>query len=380
MLALALLAAHGPGRPQGALPPLDRSARLRRVLSNGAAVGAEARTGPGAGGRVALCVAIAAREPDSAATYGHRHLLEHLVAARDPELDRKLETVGGTFGASTGRDAMRIWVSVPASQAGLAYGALRELLKPLTIGEAALARERAIIGREVALLGAPERGAIAAWTELYGEAGTDPLGTEAALASVTPAILEREWRGMLRGPNVSFAAVGDLDVDGAVERLELVARGFPDGARTGWPERKAAGDAARPEPGVFALSVGAVDEPGTLAALGTALALAREVDGASVSYTPSGRGGVVTLVHTESPSELAAALRRGDAGLRNRSRSLARGWVAGRVGSLVEAAETRATLALFRSSLTPEGLEEVARGLGEREIVAAFARWREAAR
>lgn len=359
---------------QGDGPPkIERAPRLRRVLTNGAAIGAETRPGTG---RLALCVAIAARDPDTAATYGHRHLLEHLVSARDPELDRKLETIGGTFGASTGRDAMRLWVAVPSSQAALAYATLRELLKPLAPDEATLVRERAVIGREVALLGPVERVPALAWTALYGEAGTDPLGSEAALASATDVALEREWRAMLKGPNLSFVAVGDLDLDLATERLEGIARAFPDAPRRPWAERDATAPTARPEAGAFALAVGPVDEPATLAALGTALALAGETDGTSVSYTPSGRGGVITMLNPESPSELAAALRRGDVGLRNRSRDLARAWIAGRTGSLVAAAEIRATLALFRPSLTPERLADLVGEVGVAQLDVAFARWR----
>ena len=373
-----MLAFSVPMPPQGDAPPkIDHAPRLRRVLTNGAAIGAETRPPTQSGtGRLAVCVAIAARDPDTAATYGHRHLLEHLVTSRDPDLDRKLETVGGGFGASTGRDAMRIWVTVPSGQAALAYATLRELLKPLTADEAALARERAVIGREVALLGPAERAPAAAWNALYGESGTDPMGSETALASVTGVALEREWRTMLRGPNLSFVAVGDLDLDLATDRLEALARAFPDAPRRAWADRAPVQPACRPGAGAFALAVGAVDEPATLATLGTALALAGEVDGASVSYTPAGRNGVITILNAESPSELRAVLRRGDVGLRNRSRDLARAWIAGRAGSLVAAAEIRATLALFRASLTPERLETKVGEIGIPELDAAFARWR----
>ena len=319
--------------------------------------------------------AIANPGGDREAEYGYRHLLEHLVAAREPELDRQLETVGGTIGASTGRDLMRFWVSVPPSDLAMGLNAMKALLKPITLRADDVAQERTILAREIGMLTAEERGSVRAWEAIYGADGRDPIGVSASFADATAEGLERLWRGMLVGPRLSLFASGPLDLDSTVDRLERLARTFPDGPAPEWSGRTpvVAGSAGA---GAFALAVGSVDQRTTLATLATALALASEVEGSSVTYTPSPRDGVVLLQNPAASDELRRVVHRGDTGLRNRSLNLARRWIANRLDDAEGSSELRATLAAFRAGLVPERLSEVLAGVREPDLDAAFARWK----
>lgn len=371
MLSALLIAAQvGPA-------PIDRSPRLRRTLSNGASVGAEARPGER---RIVLQVVLANPEGDRAAIYGHRHLLEHLVAARDPELDRRLETVGGAMGASTGRETMRFWISVPPEGLALGLDALKALLKPISLTEDAVARERRILAREIALFTPEELAGREAWITMYGEAGNDPLGMGANLEDAVPPGLERLWREALVGSRLSLFVSGPVELDSTVERLERLARTFPEGPRTEWSPRKSSAPSVALASGVYALTTESVDSRSTLAALATALALASEVEGSSVTYTPSPRAGAVLLSNVAAAEGLRAVVRRGDAGLRNRALNLARAWLASRLDDAEGSSEFRATLSAFRSGLVPERLTAILSEVREADLDAAFARWKALAR
>ena len=371
MLAAFLLAAQvGPA-------PIDRSPRLRATLPNGAAIGAEVRP---TDRRIVLQAVLANPEGDRPTEYGQRHLLEHLVAARDPEVDRKLETLGGAMGASTGRDGLRLWISVPPDSLNLGLITLRDLLKPITLRSEEVARERAIVRREIALLTPEERAGMAAWRDLYGEAGIDPVGLDAPWDDATPEALERLWRGMLIGPRLSLFVAGPIELDATVERLERIARTLPDGPRPAWGARAAVKTSAAPGMGTYALAVGPLDERTTLAAIATGLALASEVEGSSLTYSPSPREGAVILANGADPESLGRAVRRGDVGLRNRALSLARSWLAAKTSNSAESSEIRATLSGFRAGLVPERLASVLTEVREPDLDAAFARWGTAAR
>jgi len=64
-------------------PPIERAPRLRRVLANGAVVLSEYRPGET---RIRIEAILTNPDLDSVTDYGRRHLVEHLVTARDPGL------------------------------------------------------------------------------------------------------------------------------------------------------------------------------------------------------------------------------------------------------------------------------------------------------
>lgn len=295
------------GQVPTAPPQIDRSSRLRRTLSNGASVGAE--RWPGAS-RIVFQAVLTNPEGDRRSGYGHRHLLEHLVASRDPQLDLKIETLGGALGAQTSRETMRFWVSVPPEGFALGFEAMRALLKPITLSEEEVARERKILSQEIALLTDEERTGQSLWSALYGEGGLDPIGTETDFSDASPAALERLWRGLLQGSRLSLFVAGPVELDPTVDQLERLARTFPAASEPmEWSARTIDPEAISSSSGSYGLSVGPIDSPATLAALATGLALASEVEGSSVTYTPSPRNGVVIISNSAAGDELRSTLR-----------------------------------------------------------------------
>lgn len=90
-------------------------------------------------------------EPEKQA--GVTHLVEHLLFRRgDPgSLDGEIERLGGRLEATTHRDLLRVWCTVPKENALQAAFVVRRAVAPLTADEAAVAAEKRLILQELQL-------------------------------------------------------------------------------------------------------------------------------------------------------------------------------------------------------------------------------------
>lgn len=125
---------------------------------------------------------------------GVTHLVEHLLFRRgDPgSLDREIERLGGRLEATTHRDLLRVWCTVPKENALQAALVVRRAVAPLTADEAVVAAEKRLILQEL------------------------------QLQSLNPeqAVLDRLWQGL--APGTAFA----LPTGGRPEAVQNLERQY----------------------------------------------------------------------------------------------------------------------------------------------------------
>src|SRR5258708_4271782 len=124
--------------------------------------------------------------PESAATHGYRHLIEHLIAKGDGALDRKLESLACFLNASTLRDAMQIELTVGPTQLQLALDTLGGLLRRPEFTQKQIDHELRVMRDELSMEDDPILLSSAAWEGAFGESGLDPLGTFDSMYRATP--------------------------------------------------------------------------------------------------------------------------------------------------------------------------------------------------
>lgn len=90
---------------------------------------------------------------ESASEAGVTHLVEHSLFRRGVpgSLDAEVERLGGRLDATTYRDLLRIWCTVPKEHALRAAEALRKALAPLSMNEAVLDAEKRMVLQELRL-------------------------------------------------------------------------------------------------------------------------------------------------------------------------------------------------------------------------------------
>lgn len=240
-------------------PSPSAEARLPRVhrLANGVRVVCDPIPG---WQTVALSVVAGrgARFEDEARS-GWSHLLEHMVfkgaggrSAR--EIVEVIEAEGGHINAATGYE--RTSYQVRALKGGLDLGSsvIADLLLRPTMDARDLAREKQVVGQEIAEAADTPDDLV---FELAQEAafaghplGRSILGTTGSIGVATPETLSA-WRGALyAAPSLVISAAGAVDED---ELLRLAERDF--GAADG------GGLAATPEPAAFTGGVRTVAKP-----------------------------------------------------------------------------------------------------------------------
>ena len=182
---------------------------------------------------VALSVAAGrgARAEDEAHS-GWSHLLEHMVfkgagsrSAR--EIVEAIEAEGGNINAATGYERTSFQVRALAGGLDLGSAVLADLVQRPTMDESDLAREKQVVGQEIAeAADAPDDLVF----ELAQEAafggqplGRPILGTPQSIATATPQTLGA-WRAGLYGPaTLVVSASGAVDED---DLLRLAERDF----------------------------------------------------------------------------------------------------------------------------------------------------------
>ncbi|MGZ6020177.1 MAG: M16 family metallopeptidase, partial [Phenylobacterium sp.] len=187
-----------------------------------------------------------ARAEDEARS-GWSHLLEHMVfkgagsrSAR--QIVEAIEAEGGAINAATGYERTSFQVRALAGGLDLGSAVLADLVQRPTMDEGDLAREKQVVGQEIAeAADAPDDLVF----ELAQEAafqgqplGRPILGTVGSIAAAAPDSLNA-WRRSLYGPtSLVVSAAGAVDED---DLLRLAERDFGQGAGQVSPTPEPAG-------------------------------------------------------------------------------------------------------------------------------------------
>ena len=182
-----------------------------------------------------------ARSEDVARS-GWSHLLEHMVfkgaggrSAR--EIVEVIEAQGGNINAATGYERTSFQVRALAGGLDLGSAVLADLVRRPTMDPADLAREKQVVGQEIAEAADTPDDLVfelAQQCAFEGQAlGRPILGTVASIAPATSESLG-DWRAALYGPeSLVISAAGAVDED---ELLALAERDFGDTPRAPAPD------------------------------------------------------------------------------------------------------------------------------------------------
>ncbi len=290
----------------------------------------------------------------AAATHGHRHLLEHLLAKGPGKtLDKLLEVRGMLLTATTTRDSMAFEVTGAPETLGVAIEAVGRLLKPLEVTQEEVDREGAILEEELALTPWTTRLSSAAWAAAFGEAGLDPLGSPEGVRSAKPEDLTAVQRAAFAPSQIAVAVAGPVDVDSTMTRVRALLSPMHGTKRPTTPERvgKRPAGAVRAT-GVEGEARGALipglGDPMALPTLAAGLALQSAIPESVLVYTPSARPGMAVLCSPEVGAlERIEELSEGEkASLFETGRSLVKGWLRGNLASPSRSARMRGLMLL----------------------------------
>jgi len=347
--------------------------RLRTILPNGIRLQVEA-TNHHDRAAVAMAVSLAGLSQDDL-SQGKVHLLEHL-SARGPQmdLDQRLEEQGMGLSVITSRDAMVFRISCRPRQASFALESLVSLFQPLTVTEAEIAREVAIMQEEKALREGHQMMARAAWKEVFTEEQADPMGFPEP-GQVTPEALTVLHRRLFEGRGISIALIGGIDESSAFDRAKSALQSIPAGSERGAPLRSAALKNSKlivsgmSGAGRAVLCEG-IDSTSGLAVLGAAMAISAWLEDARPFYTPSLWRGLV-YVTAESPATFQALDRLTGSqreGLQPLAASLLQGYFRSVNRSPEAMAELQSALALQNPTLTLKRLADMAKAVTPSQV------------
>ncbi len=349
---------------------MEQPPRLRTILPNGATILVERV--PGAT-KVWTRLFLSARgAEETPRTHGLRHLLEHLVATgRDGTLDARLEREGAFLNPQTLRDATEFDCEAPAGKLDLCLDTLGEMLRLRPLTREAIAREAGIVRQEGAVMDPATRLSAAAWRVAYGERGLAPFGDLSVIRGATPAAISELHRRLCAGPNLVIVVAGDVDLDKATAAAASIVRAAPrlDGAFSARPLGKGGEGEADVYGEARALPVPGYDEPRTAATLAAALAIGSELDDAFVTYTPSGRSGLVVL--GRAGENIGLGTRLDAASLWERGRLLAAQWIRVRMADPAANASLRGLLLAQSPDFSPERLRDAIAAITFKEFAAA---------
>ncbi|HTQ11634.1 MAG TPA: insulinase family protein [Fimbriimonadaceae bacterium] len=353
----------------------DQPPRLRTVLDNGAIVLVE----PMPQERVVSVQLFASARyvPETEATHGFRHLIEHLLAVGDGGLDKRLETQACFLRASTLRDAMQIELTVGPTQLQLALDTLAGFLHRPTFTQAQIDKELRVMRDELAMRDDSLLLASAAWDAAYGDRGLDPLGTFDSMYRATPEKLEETYDRQFAPEGLVIAIAGPVDMDKATAMASRILVplskshfSVAQGDRVGKPGRSQA-DAFGECRGAI---VPGFDTPQTAAALSAALAIGSELPGCFVIYTPTTQNGLVLVGRTDSTSGLGFyvdGLANGNS-LYRRGQSLAREWVQRQLRTASADADIRGLLLCQGAANRPELMIDQINAMSKEEFNAGI--------
>ncbi len=340
--------------------PVGQPPRLRTSLSNGAIVQVERM--PNANSLSVQLFVASRNTPETPATNGRRHLLEHLVArGTHGDLDQRLESVGAFLNAHTLRDATQFEVTLPAGQLKLGLAALQETMHMPEVTQDVIKHEAIVLGQESALREPEDKLSAAAWSAAYGDDGLDAFGNLDVIRSTTPADLVELHRRMYIGSNLVISIAGDVDLDAATKLAADILKVIPAGETRLPSSRKSATSAEVTLPGSGEARGAAV--PGFLSpksawVLAAGLSVAATIPNCFVTYTPTSRNGLVIVGQTDG-NRIGSAFDSAKANeLVAHGRRLARRWVERQLQDPTAVASLRGMLLVQSLGLKPEVMLE----------------------
>lgn len=223
---IAFLAAVCLAQAQPSRPPLPMGAELGFTPA-GARFYLERRNTPG---KVLIQLWCDTKElPETSATHGWRHVLEHFVSSSDPNFVRRLETKGLFVAAQTTQDSMLFELSCAPEHLDLGLQYMRSLLKPVQASLDEIQREARIIEHEMALVPSRERAFTEIRRALSGGTLLDSGGTYSTMSAMTPQQLVDLQRQVFAPRRLMLMVVGDIQP----ERARIVAQ--PVVSSLPWP-------------------------------------------------------------------------------------------------------------------------------------------------
>lgn len=330
------------------LPPMDQPQRLRTLLPNGACILVERVP---TATSLAIDLFLSARNaPEAPGNHGLRHLFEHLSAlGKDGTLDRRLETAGGFLRAFTLRDATVYALSLPADGLKIGVSSLAEVVQTQTFSKEDIQKESQILAREGDLRSIDELASAEAWRNAYGTTGLDPFGNLDLMSNTTPEELAGLRKALISGDSMTVTVVGSGDLDQITQQVSAWLSLFPKGSTAVTDDRHRTVDLLP----VGVVATPDIREPFAAALLAAGLALASESAGASFTYTPSTKAGLMRVGSQEE--NLAATLPAIEAApLFARGLSLAHRWVDRQLQDPSDIAFFRGYLLSLDRGLRPE--------------------------
>ncbi|RYG47212.1 insulinase family protein [bacterium] len=310
--------------------PVIQPTRLRTVLPSRAIVFAERV--PGARNITAQLWISSDPAPETYQTHGWRHLLEHLMARNDGSTDRALESGGGYLRAETYRTATVFTVVAPKDSLTLALDSLKNVSRFPEVTQERIAIEAKVLTQESRFRTPADRMSATLWEKAYQEGGLDPFGNLDTIGGATVEDLRALYRRLFVMPGMVVSVSGDIDLDMATKAAEAALTGRQPEPGEAKPPKGNARPIPYKGPGAArAVAVGSFRAPETVAVLAAALAVANDIPGAFVTYTPSDEKGLVTVGHAEEAAALEAIDRMEPDNLFGRGRTLARRWLAAKM-------------------------------------------------
>lgn len=328
------------------------SPQLRTLLPNESVIFVDRRDSSYASIQLVLGTKGLSETP---ATYGYRHLLEHLVARSIPGHDFELESQGGALYAYTSRDWMRFEWRVPPELVPVALGGIAKLLKPKTFTKEQIAKEAAIIGLERKQMAPVDRVSVEVWSHIFGAQGLDAMGTAESVASATPEQLTDTWRTITRSNNVVISASGPLDIKAFTDAAKNMTKGLSSNNGQRSP-RKPIGNYSGT--GVLGIALQSIEREATAATMIAVFGVTNNVPNAFVTLTPTSAGGVLLLGSLSGQLPRSAASKDTDPTIYNRGKQLAMEWLDSKLTTPEGIAEFNGTLLSLSPSIRPRKLRE----------------------
>lgn len=280
---------------------------LRTVLPNDAVIYVQELAAP----TVSFQVFVAnANTPDSPATYGYRHLLEHIIARSLPGHDLIIESAGGALDAQTTRDYVKFEWNLPPEKVGLAVSAMRRFLDWKSVTKEEIARESAIIGHEVDLQEASAIEAKEAWDAIFEEQGLSMIGDSASCSKATPEQLTTLWKKMVIGSQIVVSVAGPVDKNALSLEVKKEIQGYPKGTQKQWASRSISGSYGTKKSA--AIVVPPIGTPGSISSLVAAFGASGRLSRSFAVLGPSARPSVALIGTSDPAEEIAKELKDED--------------------------------------------------------------------
>jgi hypothetical protein len=305
-----------------------------------------------------------------------------MVKGRKGSLDRELEAQGLFLRAQTYRDYMVVSVEGPNNRIEKALEAIGDVLQPLQTSQTAIDQEVSLIASELAISSDLTKLSAAAWTQVYGERGLDPLGNTSTMLKAKPSDLTNLQKRHFAPRNVVLAVCGDFDLNAIAGKVKKIIGAIPEQPSVAYADRIAGKPGRADCDGAFgelrAAPVGSCLEQRTLATLVAGFAVCTMNREATLTYTFTNRNGVVSIGQTADSSGMGIAIDKMDmserASLYEVGKRYAQNWISSLLAEPAEHTRMRGILIATGSNVLPEEMLDSLKRVTMEDYAAAFER------